>query len=129
MSCSWPYTLIEEEDKTYCGILCEDGFFKNGTRCLSCEVPGCKVCSAVGQCTYCADEGNDIFDSACLLTCPGEAWNDSDEHPSVYDYTPIRGGARCTQECTSDNAIESLKPMAGFNTPWCRYCGEGCLSC
>ena len=130
MNCTWPYTFIEGEHYDYCGIQCPEGYFKNGTRCLDCEVPGCKVCSSVGECTYCADEGSSLFDSACHLTCPlAHDSEGSRDHPIVYDYTPVRGGARCTNECSAQNSIESMKPMTGFNTPWCRYCGEGCLNC
>lgn len=127
--CTYPYEDIEGR----CDIICDDGFYLGnheveGSRCTDCNVKGCKVCTTQGKCTYCFEEGHESFHADCQLTCPSPTFNKQVNIP-VYDYTPTRGGPRCSSECDAENSLMSLREISGFNRPFCRYCGVGCESC
>lgn len=126
-ACTYPYTLL---DDLTCGITCEDGSFRNGTRCIECNTPGCQICIAEDECTKCYDELSEHFDASCTLSCPAVSIP-RDINIPVADYTPFIGGARCVSEETclsSSRNVLSGGETTGMDLQ-CRHCGEGCVNC
>jgi len=110
LQCTTPWKQADDED---CELDCEDGWYPGLTKCLKCNVEGCKTCSIDGICTECLEDYGE-----CALTCGGDDY--------IHDYFDQ---GKCVDSCDMPNTYESNEEVGVFKTPYCGVCDEDCLEC
>lgn len=77
----------------------------------SCSVKNCDQCDG-DKCIKC------MKNTFCELEC---------KEDEIYEYFNVQ--RQCVKKCEGGNSLVSSVEIAGFKTPYCRYCGPDCEKC